>query len=173
MPSRLVTPVYLTPVASLTINTSAPTMARSAESRTRPLMVPLGDCASAALTSRTIKIKSGRGQRSTRDAPGMHGFIQIHPVYGSPLAFVSSFFPETRWNVGWSYLRPSRIVLEVSGKHSTNEKDSSNGRQPLLPCGIRIELVRTWITGKRKAGRCDRHPEAECGAVSRFFLCLR
>src|SRR6476660_9228613 len=110
MPSRLVTPVYLTPVASLTINTSAPTMARSAESRTRPLMVPLGDCASAALTSRTIKMKSGRGQRSTRDAPGMHGFIQIHPVYGSPLAFVSSFFPETRWNVGWSYLRPPRIV---------------------------------------------------------------
>jgi hypothetical protein len=41
---------------------------------------------------RTNNRNRGRGKRLTRAAPGSHGFIQIHPVYGSPLVFVSIFF---------------------------------------------------------------------------------
>jgi hypothetical protein len=41
--------------------------------------------------SRTPKRKRERGKCLTRAAPGSRGFKLIHPVYGSPLSFVSIF----------------------------------------------------------------------------------
>src|SRR6266436_4090935 len=93
MPSPFVAPGYLIPVTSLTIRSSAPAIARPDGSCTRPLIVALGDCPAAALMRNTIKNNRGRGKRNLiRAAPGSHGFIRTHPVYGSPLVFVSINF---------------------------------------------------------------------------------
>src|ERR1700730_18068506 len=92
MPSPWVTPEYRTPVASFTIWISAPAMARPEGSSTKPLIVPKGDCAIAAVARNTIQNRNWKGRgRLTRAAPGVNGFITIHPVYGSPLVFVSIF----------------------------------------------------------------------------------
>src|ERR1700674_2271225 len=109
MPSPFVAPGYLTLVTSFTIKTSAPAIARPEGSKIRPLIVPLGDCATAAPVRRTrTKRGRGRGSRLTGAAPGSHGFIQIHPVYGSPHLFVSIFFLLALLKGRWSVFRTPR-----------------------------------------------------------------
>src|SRR5581483_6042297 len=96
MPSSLVVPEYFTPVASFTIMMSALAIARPEGSSTSPLIVPFGDCPIAAVVRRTSNNRGWRGKRNlTRAAPGSHGFILIHPVYGSPFVFVPSGFRTT------------------------------------------------------------------------------
>src|SRR5208282_6080189 len=67
MPSSLVLPEYLTPVASFIARMSAPAITLFEGSRTWPLIVPLGDCAARGRASDTAqaKRKAMRG-KSTR-----------------------------------------------------------------------------------------------------------
>jgi hypothetical protein len=58
----------------------------------RPLMVPFGDCANGTAVRRRSTNNGRRKANLTRVAPDVVGFIQIHPVYGSPLVFVSIIF---------------------------------------------------------------------------------
>src|ERR1700722_6774322 len=66
MPSSLVLPEYCTPVASFITRMSAPPMTLFDESSTRPLIVPLGDCAARGRASNTAqaKRKAMRGKRT-------------------------------------------------------------------------------------------------------------
>src|SRR5208282_1908902 len=66
MPSSLVLPGYLTPVASLITRMSAPAITPFEGSTTRPLIVPLGDCAARGRASDTAqaKRKAMRGKRT-------------------------------------------------------------------------------------------------------------
>src|SRR5258706_1291591 len=93
IPSPFVAPGYLTPVASLAIRTCAAGIARPEGSRIRPLIVPLGDCPTAALMRNAITRNGRKGKRNLiRAAPGSHGFAMAHTGYGRPIVFVSIFF---------------------------------------------------------------------------------
>src|SRR5208283_4568435 len=65
MPSPFVLPEYLTPVTSFITRMSAPTITPFEGSATRPLMVPLGDCAARGRASNTTQAerKAMRGKR--------------------------------------------------------------------------------------------------------------
>src|SRR5712692_888049 len=109
------------PVASFTIRISAPGIERPDGSSTRPLIVPLGDCPIAALVRTRINKRSGRGKRLTRAATGSHGFIQIHPVYGCPVVFVSIFFWNVISNGRWSVFRTLRDDWDRCARKRTEE----------------------------------------------------
>src|ERR1700733_14211051 len=66
MPSSLVFPKYFTPVASFITRMSAPAITLLDGSSTRPLMVPLGDCAAKGRASDTAQAKrqAMRGKRT-------------------------------------------------------------------------------------------------------------
>src|SRR6202050_4000399 len=66
MPSSLVLPEYCTPVASFITRMSAPPITLLDGSSTRPLMVPLVDCAARGRTNDTAqaKTKTMRGKRT-------------------------------------------------------------------------------------------------------------
>src|ERR1700679_863694 len=66
MPSSLVLPEYLTPVASFITRMSTPPITLLDGSSTRPLIVPLGDCAARGRASdiAQAKRKAMRGKRT-------------------------------------------------------------------------------------------------------------
>src|SRR5208282_1697023 len=66
MPSSFVLPEYLTPVASFITRMSAPTITPLEGSTTRPLIVPLLDCAARGRASDTVQAtrKAMRGKRT-------------------------------------------------------------------------------------------------------------
>src|SRR5580658_146329 len=66
MPSSFVLPEYFTPVASFITRMSAPPITLLEGSSTRPLMVPLADCAARGRANDTAqaKTKAMRGKRT-------------------------------------------------------------------------------------------------------------
>src|SRR6266849_5979343 len=102
MPSSLVLVEYFTPVTSFATKRSAPTMTLLAGSSTRPLMVPLGDCASVVALNTTARRKTWRRKLNLTGPllSWMVFILPIHSMYGRPSFLYQIFLmPEFQMSV--------------------------------------------------------------------------